>query len=64
MTDQSLVEALIEYLHKVPSIDGSIGHGILDGCGWWVKFGIDIAHPLAWNVVQELGHVLKLCLTR
>jgi len=29
-----------------------------NGC-WWVKFTIDIGHPLAWNVVQELGHVLN-----
>jgi len=26
---------------------------------WWVKFNIDITHPLAWNVVQELGFVLN-----
>ena len=26
---------------------------------WWVKFTIDIEHPLAWSVVQELGHVLN-----
>jgi hypothetical protein len=24
-----------------------------------VKFAIDIDHPLAWHVVQELGHVLN-----
>jgi hypothetical protein len=24
-----------------------------------VKFAIDIEHPLAWSVVQELGHVLN-----
>jgi hypothetical protein len=24
-----------------------------------VKFEIDIGHPLAWNVVQELGHILN-----
>jgi hypothetical protein len=24
-----------------------------------VKFTIDIEHPLAWNVVQELGHILN-----
>ena len=35
------------------------------GCGtgangaWWVKFTIDIEHPLAWSTVQELGHVLN-----
>jgi len=26
---------------------------------WFVKFGIDIDHRLAWNVVQEFGHVLN-----
>lgn len=24
-----------------------------------MKFTIDISHPLAWNVVQEMGHVLN-----
>ncbi|SPE35761.1 hypothetical protein SBA3_2300022 [Candidatus Sulfopaludibacter sp. SbA3] len=33
--------------------------GRLEGEGWWVKFAIDISHRLAWNVVQELGHVLN-----
>ena len=27
--------------------------------GWWAKLHIDIAHPLAWHVVQEYGHVLN-----
>jgi hypothetical protein len=31
----------------------------LDGGGWWVKFAINIEHRLAWNTVQELGHVLN-----
>ena len=26
---------------------------------WWVKCAIDIDHEFAWNVVQELGHVLN-----
>jgi hypothetical protein len=26
---------------------------------WWVKFSVDIEHPLAWNVIQELGQVLN-----
>lgn len=26
---------------------------------WWVKFSLDIHHPLAWNVVQEFGHILN-----
>lgn len=27
--------------------------------GWWLKFSLDKQHPLAWNVVQELAHVLN-----
>jgi len=47
------------FLLRVPSILGPIAKGATpDGC-WWVKFQIDIAHPLAWRVVQELGHVLN-----
>jgi|GEM_PF-254087 len=26
---------------------------------WWIIFDIDITHPLAWQVVQELGFVLN-----
>jgi plasmid stability protein len=26
---------------------------------WWLKFGIDINSEIAWNVVQELGHILN-----
>ncbi len=36
-----------------------IGKGETDDGLWWVKFTIDIHHPLAWNVVQEFGHVLN-----
>ncbi|MFZ1101863.1 MAG: hypothetical protein WAN86_03155 [Hyphomicrobiaceae bacterium] len=56
---------LIAFLRQVPAIvhndtpSYGIGSGSLDNGGWWVKFGIAIEHPLAWNVVQELGHVLN-----
>jgi hypothetical protein len=26
---------------------------------WWIKLVIDIHDPLAWRVVQELGHLLN-----
>lgn len=56
---ESTFQALEEYLVAVPSIQPPFGHGYdEDGC-WWVKFGIDIEHPLAWRAVQELGHVLN-----
>ena len=56
--DDSAFEGLLAYMARIPGIEGSIGHGDEDGI-WWVKFGIDIANPLAWHVVQELGHVLN-----
>lgn len=27
--------------------------------GWYVKFALDVGHPLAWHVVQEFGHVFN-----
>jgi hypothetical protein len=57
MIDQSF-NNLLQFLKKVPSITGSIGSGVENGL-WRVKFRIDIEHPLAWNVVQELGYVLN-----
>jgi len=57
MDDKSF-DKLLRYLGKVPSIESSIGKGIEDGL-WWIKFKINIKHKLAWNVVQELGHVLN-----
>lgn len=59
MPDEALFEPLKDYLSKVPAITGKIGAGFLNGGCWWVKFTIDIEHPLAWSVVQELGHVLN-----
>jgi hypothetical protein len=59
MPHDELLKPLVEYLHKVPAITGSIGSGLSDEGFWWVKFAINISHPLAWRVVQELGHVLN-----
>jgi hypothetical protein len=50
---------LLEFLERVPAIQTPIGNGVLQPSGWWVKFGIAVAHPLAWRTVQELGHVLN-----
>jgi hypothetical protein len=53
------LKRLVDYLQIVPSISGTIGSGFSDDGRWWVKFAIDIKHPLAWNVVQEFAHVLN-----
>lgn len=49
-------QRLFDYLKKLPAIDPSIGSGtgMGDGSLWWVKFIIDIDHPMAWRIVQEL----------
>jgi hypothetical protein len=59
MLDPRAFQTLLDYLSKVPAITGTIGTGMFDNGGWWVKFQIDPNHPLAWNVVQEFGHVLN-----
>ncbi len=56
--DPSL-QPLISFLERIPAIQAPIGHGRGDDGTWWVKFAIDIRHPLAWHVVQELGHILN-----
>jgi hypothetical protein len=52
-------DTLIRFLATVPAVRSPIGRGSDPEEGWWVKFSIDIAHPLAWQVVQEFGHVLN-----
>jgi len=55
---------LVAFLARVPAVEtndtslGGIGSGETDA-GWWVKFQIDIDHELAWQTVQEMGHVLN-----
>ena len=55
---------LLEFLERVPAVEfndtdfGGFGSGEENGV-WWVKFSLDIEDDLAWNVVQELGHVLN-----
>ena len=59
MHNETMFQTLKEYLSKVPSVEGTIGCGVSGGGFWWIKFTINIEHPLAWRVVQELGHVLN-----
>lgn len=56
--DERAFKSLESYLLRIPTVQEPIGKGETNGL-WWVKFTIDIEHPLAWNVVQEFGHVLN-----
>lgn len=52
---------LSAFLKKVPSIGekGLIAYGSDGQQAWWIKFQLNIEHPLAWQTVQEMGHVLN-----
>ncbi|MEL7122815.1 MAG: hypothetical protein AAFO07_25435 [Bacteroidota bacterium] len=56
--DKRAFTTLVDFLEKVPAIESPIGFGDEDGL-WWLKFKIDIEHKLAWQVVQELGHIMN-----
>lgn len=56
--DERAFSTLIDYLEKVPSIQKPFSFGDEAGM-WWVKFSLDLENPLAWQVVQELGHVIN-----
>jgi hypothetical protein len=59
MSDERAFRTLEEFLAMVPGIQKTFGHGYGDAGGWWIKFSIDVDHPLAWRVVQEMAHVLN-----
>src|SRR5688572_68211 len=64
MSEPEPFEPLLAFLERLPGMDlpagrKSIGTGVTDEGRWWVKFSLDTTHPLAWRVVQELGHVLN-----
>ena len=55
---------LLAFLARIPAVQtndtpwAGFGSGMNDA-GWWVKFSINIDHPLAWSAVQEIGYVLN-----
>ena len=54
-------ERLYQFFSRVPCVQEQriAAHGNDGEHAWWFKFYIDIEHPLAWQTVQELGHVLN-----
>lgn len=57
MTDRyQRIEHLIS---RIPSVCAPVASGAYDTGVWWVKFALDINHPLVWNVVQRLAHVIN-----
>ena len=56
---ESHFNQLLSFLYRVPTIQQGISHGLYEDKNWWIKFSIDINNGLAWNVVQEFGHILN-----
>ena len=52
-------QKLEDFITKIPAVKTEIAKGTYDNGVWWMKFAIDIQHPLAWKVVQELAHVIN-----
>jgi hypothetical protein len=57
-------ERLLAFMERLPAIylpagQKSIGRGSFEDGNWWVKFSLQVSHPLAWRHVQELGHVFN-----
>ncbi|RYG68425.1 hypothetical protein EON80_11705 [bacterium] len=58
MNNEQALKTLEQYLERVPGVK-PLSHGDFEDGNWWLKLDIDISHPLAWHVVQELGYVLN-----
>jgi hypothetical protein len=52
------LQKLQAYIERIPAVQ-VVSASEAAEARWWLKFDIDIHHPLAWHVVQELGSVLN-----
>lgn len=57
MSKKETLNELTAFLSRIPAVE--VLSADAEDDFWWVKMQIDIDSPLAWNVVQELGHVLN-----
>jgi hypothetical protein len=53
------LKSLESFLRRIPGVTWT-AVSPPDTPRWWVKLTIDLKSEFAWNVVQELGHVLNL----
>ncbi len=49
---------LIELLKRIPAVQ-IVSHELTPSAYWWVKFSVDVQHPLAWRVVQALAFIFN-----
>ncbi|MBV9570807.1 MAG: hypothetical protein JO056_06170 [Alphaproteobacteria bacterium] len=61
---QESLDELVQFINRIPGVV-VVSSDVAEDGSWWVKLRIDIHHQLAWNIVQELGHILNyLSLTK
>lgn len=62
-TTQDKFKKLVDFFSKVPAVQAenilAYAYDTQNEHIWWFKFKINIQHKLAWQTVQELGHVLN-----
>jgi hypothetical protein len=57
--EEQKFSGLKKFLLKIPPMQPAIGSGTFEDGLWWIKFSLDIEHPLAWHGVQEIAHVVN-----
>lgn len=59
-TEQKFAK-LINFFSQLPSVqaDNILSYAYDNEQAWWFKFKINLNHQLAWQTVQELGHILN-----
>ena len=56
---QPQTQKLIELLHRLPAVREPVSSSQTRDGRWQVQFYLDLDHPYAWSVVQELAFVLN-----
>ena len=46
-------------LERIPAVSSVLSHGPDSYRQWWVELTIDIDSKIAWNIVQEISHILN-----
>ena len=50
---------LEELIAHLPVVDAPVSSGIYENGFWWVKFDINLQHPMSWRVIQVLAHTIN-----
>lgn len=57
--DKPEFAALDALITEVPAVTDIVGHGSDSFRCWWIEFRLDQHHEAAWNVIQEISHILN-----